>query len=292
MNKHHRIYALLSFAALLAVACGSARYVSADPDLESIYVGKSYYDIVNEFGRPASTSFDDRNGTLAVYGTVPLNGTRAERLVRQYTLRNRATKEETTEGRITFSFDDRMRCYAVESDLLREKSRGSEASQTVHLGTNPNLSTKAKPQVPRTIDLPSVKGRSPFAQVVSVERVEVLEDQTKITFSYCDRTPKHRPLHDKGLTIHKDVFIRDCATNQHIKLIKPEGITLYPDYTPFAHYRGGYDMLVYTLVFEAIPPEAEFIDVVEPGAEGFNFYTIDVRTPLTFRQSLQQNPLK
>ena len=146
--------------------------------------------------------------------------------------------------------------------------------------------------MPRTIDLPSVKGRSPFAQVVSVERVEVLEDQTKITFSYCDRTPKHRPLHDKGLTIHKDVFIRDCATNQHIKLIKPEGITLYPDYTPFAHYRGGYDMLVYTLVFEAIPPEAEFIDVVEPGAEGFNFYTIDVRTPLTFRQSLQQNPLK
>ena len=35
----------------------------------------------------------------------------------------------------------------------------------------------------------------------------------------------------------------------------------------------------------------ETIDIIEPGAEGFNFYGVDVRTPLTFRQVKQANPI-
>ena len=43
-------------------------------------------------------------------------------------------------------------------------------------------------------------------------------------------------------------------------------------------------MLVYSLIFEALPPDIENIDIVEPGAEGFNFYGIDVRSPMSFRE--------
>lgn len=288
MTRKRQIPVLLTLALLLG--CSGTRYISADADLEAIYLGKSYYDIVAEFGRPTSTQLDARGRTQATYASATLAGTRAERLAKQYNLRNRVTKEDNvTEGRIVFLFDDKMKCREVESDLLRQQD-SRQNSQEIPLAQNPNRPTSVKPIVPRTLDLPHVDRRSPFAQVVSVERVEVLEDQTKVYFSYCDRTPKHRPLHDKGICIHGDVFIRDCNTGQHIKLIKPEGISLYPDYTPFSHYRGGYDMLVYTLIFEAIPPEADFIDIVEPGAEGFNFYGVDVRTPLTFRQSLQPLP--
>lgn len=280
----------MTLATLLA--CSGNRYISADADLEKIYLGQSYYQIVQEFGRPSSTSLDNRSGTMAVYNTASLEGTSAARLYHRYNMRNRLTKQDNKpEGRIVFSFDQKMRCYGVDSDFEREKNVDYDPdNKAVDLGRNPNRAETYKPQVPRTLDFPKVERRSPFAEVVSIERIEVLEDQTKVYFSYCDRTPDHRPLHDKGLTIHKDVFIRDCATNQHFKLIKPEGITLYPDYTPFTHYRGGYDMLVYTLIFEAIPRGAEFIDIVEPGAEGFNFYTVDVRTPKTFRQSLQPIP--
>ena len=146
--------------------------------------------------------------------------------------------------------------------------------------------SQIKPQVPRTLEFPKVERRNPFAEYVSIERIEVLRDETRVYFSFVDRTPNRRPTHDKGLTIHGDVFIRDCATGERMKLIKPEGITLYPEYTPFAHNRGGYDMLVYTLVFESLPKEAQFIDIIEPGAEGFSFYTIDVRSSGKFRQTL------
>ena len=33
-----------------------------------------------------------------------------------------------------------------------------------------------------------------------------------------------------------------------------------------------------------MPPDVKAIDIVEPGAEGFNFYGIDVISPINFRE--------
>lgn len=285
MNRTPHSLLQAAVCCLLLAACGGNRYVSADPELESIYLGKNYYDVVGEFGRPDHTDNDGRNGSKAVYSAVTLNRTSAAKLYRQHTIRNRRTKEEgQPSAAITFLFDANMRCYALESDFQRVRT--PEVRQEVDKPDSPWEYSQVKPQVPRTLEFPKVERRSPFAEYVSVERIEVLRDETRITFSFVDRTPNRRPTHDKGLTIHGDVFVRDCATGERMKLVKPEGITLYPEYTPFAHNRGGYDMLVYTLVFESLPKNCQFIDIVEPGAEGFSFYNVDVRTSGKFRQTV------
>ncbi len=279
---------LLSALVFLLAGCWGSRYVSADKDLESIYMGKSYYEIVDEFGRPDATMQDNEGGTRIVYNYTSLNGTSAASLYRDYTVRNRRTKEEGKPGSgIVFSFNLRMTCYSVESDLQRMKVK---APVVVKPRDYPKDGL-AKPRVPRTLDFPYVERCSPYAQVVSIERVEIEANQTKVYFSYSARTPEHRPLYDKGLSINSDVFIRDCATGKMFKLIKPEGITLYPEYTAFAHNRGGYDDLNYSLTFEALPLETLTIDIVEPGPEGFNFYGVDVRTPMNFRERKQANSI-
>lgn len=277
---------VISLAAVLFVGCWGNRYVSADADLESVFMGKSYYEIVDQFGSPDATMQDPEGGTRIVYNNATLKGTSAAILYKRYNIRNRNTREEDTpEGGITFSFNTRMKCYAVQSDFEREKVKDTPKKEPQ------NSSHWVKPRVPRTLDFPYVDSRSPYAQVVSIERIEVERNYTKIYFSYCSRTPKHRPLYDKGLSINRDVFLRDCATGKHISLVKADGITLYPEYTKFAHNRGGYDVLAYSLTFEALPMETEKIDIIEPAAEGFNFYEVDVRTPMTFREVKQANPI-
>lgn len=277
---------LIPFIALLLTGCWGNRFISVDPDLEAVFMGKSYYEIVDEFGRPDATMKDQQGGTVAIYDMTTLNGTSASQIYRQYNVRNRLTREEgTPNGSITFSFNLAMKCYAVESDFQREKAPKQKAEKA------PKRPQYVKPRVPRELDFPYVKSRSPFAEVVSIQKVEVERDRTVVYFTYCSRTPMHRPLYDKGLSINGDVFIRDCETGAHIKLIKPDGITLYPEYTPFAHNRGGYDMLTYSLIFEALPLNTEVVDIIEPGPEGFNFYGVDVRTPMTFRQTKAANPV-
>lgn len=277
---------VISLAAVLFVGCWGNRYVSADADLESVFMGKSYYEIVDQFGSPDATMQDPEGGTRIAYNNATLKGTSAAGLYKRYNIRNRNGREEDTpEGGITFSFNTRMKCYAVQSDFEREKVKDTPKKEPQ------NSSHWVKPRVPRTLDFPYVDSRSPYAQVVSIERIEVERNYTKIYFSYCSRTPKHRPLYDKGLSINRDVFLRDCATGKHISLVKADGITLYPEYTKFAHNRGGYDVLAYSLTFEALPMETEKIDIIEPAAEGFNFYEVDVRTPMTFREVKQANPI-
>lgn len=288
MNRKVFSIATLTLATFLLAGCWGSRFVSADADLESIYMGKSYYDIVDEFGRPDYTTQDEEGGTRIVYYAANLNGTSAARLYRQYKVRNRITKEEgQPTAPVTFSFNIRNKCYAVESDFMREKTRVSENKNK----KEDNRPQWVRPRVPRSFDFPYVDRRSPYGELVTIEKIEVERDKTVVYFSFCDRTPKHRPLYDKGLAINGDVFIRDCATGKRVKFVKADGITIYPEYTDFAHNKGGYDVLVYSLTFEALPLETETIDIIEPGAEGFNFYGVDVRTPLTFRQVKQANPL-
>ncbi len=275
--KIHNI--IIVAAMLLLSGCGSGRFVSADPDLEQIYMGKSYYDVVSDFGYPDASARDNEGGTRIAYNAVSLEGTRAAVLLSRHTVRNAHTHEEgCPQGGIVFYFNPSMKCYAVNSAFERVSDK-AEAAERI-----PEPTYVVKPRVPRSFDFPFVKSRSPFAKVVSIEKIEIERDKTVVYFSYCDRTPAHRPLYDKGLSINRDVYICDLATDKHYHLQATEGITLYPEYTPFAHNRGGYDMLVYSLTFEALPPDVEAIDIVEPGAEGFNFYGIDVRSPMSFRE--------
>ena len=116
------------------------------------------------------------------------------------------------------------------------RSDKAEAAERI-----PEPTYVVKPKVPRSFDFPFVKSRSPYARVVNVEKIEIEHDKTVVYFSYCDRTPAHRPLYDKGLSINKDIYICNLA-------------------------------------------DVETIDIVEPGAEGFNFYGIDVRSPLSFKE--------
>ena len=54
---------MLLCCALLLAGCWGSRYVSADPDLEDIYVGHTYYEVVEDFGRPDATMKDNFEGT-------------------------------------------------------------------------------------------------------------------------------------------------------------------------------------------------------------------------------------
>lgn len=277
-TNYMRILLAIGAIALLA-GCGSSRFVSADRDLEGIYLGKSYYDVVSDFGYPDASYRDNEGGTRITYNAVSLEGTRAAVLYSRHVVRNARTHEEgCPKGSLVFYFNPTMKCYAINSTFERVSDK-AEAAERI-----PEPTYVVKPRVPRSFDFPAVKSRSPFAKVVTIERLEIERDKTVVYFSYCDRTPAHRPLYDKGLSINKDVYICDLATGKHYKLQSTEGITLYPEYTPFAHNRGGYDVLVYSLTFEALPPDVKAIDIVEPGAEGFNFYGIDVISPINFRE--------
>lgn len=273
--------------ALLATACSGGRFVSADRDLEEVYVGKSYYDIVADFGRPDATMQDGMEGSKIAYNSVTLSGTKAAGLYRQYTMRNRATKiEGTPHGGITFSLDASMKCYAVDSDFERERTK--EAPKTVEVQQGDiRMPEKIKPRIPRTIDYPFFKAKSPFAETVSIEKIDVERTKVKVYFMYRNRTPEKRPIVDDGLFIMPEVYIMDCVTGKHYAMTGHEGITLYPERTRFANNQGGYDVLHYSLTFEALPEETEYIDIIEPGHSAYNFFRVDIRTPMSSKDELK-----
>ena len=265
-------------AAMLLTGCWGSRYISADPSLEDIYAGRSYYDVVNDFGRPDATQSDGMEGTVAVYNSVNLSSSAAADLYRQHEVRNRVTKENgAPNGSIAFSFDTRMRCYGVDSDfeMKREKAAKPAAPKPV----DRSIPAWGQPRIPRTLDFPAVERRSPYADVISIERIVMEKDSTVVHFMFKARTPDHRPVIDSGICVMQDIFIQDCSNGRRYKMLSVDGISLYPTYTRFAHNEGGYDVLVYSVAFDPMPAETQFIDIVEPGHSGYNFYGVDVRTP-------------
>ena len=274
--------------ALLATACSGGRFVSADRDLEEVYVGMSYYDIVADFGRPDASMQDGMEGSKIAYNSVTLSGTKAAGLYRQYTMRNRATKiEGTPHGGITFSFDASMKCYAVDSDFERERTKEAPAVKEV-AQTDVRMPDKVKPRIPRSIEYPYLDRKSPFAETVSIEQVDVERTKTTVYFMYRNRTPEKRPIVDDGLFIMPEVYMVDCATGKRYSMTGHEGIALYPERTRFANNQGGYDVLHYSLTFEALPENVEYIDIVEPGHSGYNFFRVDIRTPMSTKEELNK----
>ena len=120
--KHPFLPHISLIAAILLAGCWGGRYVSADPDLEDIYVGKSYYEVLDDFGYPDASIEDGMEGSKVAYNAVSLNGTRAASLYRRFNMRNRSTKQDGAPvGGLTFSFDADMKCYAVSSDFQHER---------------------------------------------------------------------------------------------------------------------------------------------------------------------------
>lgn len=270
----------LPAAALLCVGCWGSRYVSADKDLEDIYRGRSFYEVEDDFGRPDATVDDGMHGTTAIYHDVSLNGTRAGQMYTDFVMRNRATHEEGMPvGDISFSFNAKMRCYAVESDFQHRRVRQPKPAK-VSPSRDPNRPVWETPRVPRTLEFPTVERRSPEAEVVSIEKIEVGKESVKVYFRYRSRTPKHRPIPDRGITLGDAVYIEDDETGERYPMLQVEGISLYPEYTQFAFNEGGYDVLNYTITFAPIDRETTRINIVEPGFAGHNFYGVDVKTPL------------
>lgn len=264
--------------AVLFAGCWGSRYVSADSQLEEIYVGKTYYEVLDDFGRPTATVDDGMQGTKAIFRNVSLNGTRAADLYRRFDMRNKSTKltGEPT-GDVTFYFKANMRCYAVDSDLQHRRVKEKKEQPAPN---DPNRWAWERPQVPRTLDFPTVERRSVTAEVINIERVEVGKDNIKVHFRYHARTPKHRPVPDNGISVMPEIYLEDAATGRRSALIEAEGITLYPEPTFFAHNVGGYDMLNYTLTFEPVERNTTVVNIIEPGHSGCSFYGIDIRTRL------------
>lgn len=278
---------LIAVSVLLLSGCMGGRYMSADADLEAIYSGMSYYDVVNEFGHPDATASDGNGGTRVAYNSVNLNGTRAAELYRRYNMRNRATKVTgAPNGGITFSFDDEMKCYAVDSDFQHERTKEARPEKPTKPG-DPRKPNPVKPKIPRTVEYPYYEECSPYAELVSIEKVEVERDKIKFYFQYRQRTPEHRPLNDAGIYIMPEVYVEDVATGKRYALREADGIALYPERSQFAHNRGGYDVLVYSLTFKPVALGTEFVNIVEPGHSGFNFYGVDIRTPMTTKEELR-----
>lgn len=276
-------------ATLLMMGCWGGRYMSADADLEEIYVGMSYYDIVNEFGRPDASISNGMGGTMVAYNSVNLNGTRAAELYRLFNMRNRATgMTGTPNGGITFSFDDEMKCYAVDSDFQHERVKAARPEKPAKPG-DPRKPNPVKPKIPRVVEYPYYQDCSPYAEVVSIEKVEVDRNMLTIFFQYRDRTPARRPLNDVGVYVTPEIYVEDCATGKRYKMLTADGIAIYPERTQFAHNAGGYDVLVYSLTFEPVSTFTEFINIVEPGHSGFNFYGVDIRTSMTTKEELRED---
>ena len=266
--------------ALLVAGCVGSRYVSADRDLEEVYVGKSYYEIVADFGRPDATMQDGMRGSKIAYNSVTLSGTQAAALYHQFSVRNRATKMEgMPRGGITFSFDESMKCYAVDSDFERVRTKEAPKAVVTEKG-DIRMPEKIKPQIPRSLEYPYYDTKSPFAEFVTIEKVDVKRSETVVYFLYKKRTPAKRPIVDDAIFIMPEVYIEDCATNERYMLKDHEGIALYPEKTQFASNQGGYDILHYSLTFEALPENAEYINVIEPGHSAYNFFRVDIRTPM------------
>ena len=227
-------------------------------------------------------------GSKIAYNSVSLNGTRAAGLYRQFNMRNRATKQDGAPvGGLTFSFDSDMKCYAVSSDFQHERVKQPKAAPEPKPG-DPRRPDKVKPKIPRVLDYPYVESWSPFADVVTIEKINVERAKFIVHFMYKTRTPDRRPVPDHGLFINGDVYVEDCASGTRYALVKAEGISLYPEETHFAHNQGGYDVLVYSLTFEPIGDAVEYINIIEPGHSGYNFYGVDVRTPITTKDELKQ----
>ena len=55
---------------LSAVSCTTYRYVSATPDLQSAWIGKTHADVVRAYGAPTRECSDGADGYILIYESL------------------------------------------------------------------------------------------------------------------------------------------------------------------------------------------------------------------------------
>ena len=106
---------------------------------------------------------------------------------------------------------------------------------------------------------------------IQVKKIELTENFTRIDFLYT--APDY---YDNGgwVNIAKETFIRPVGSNEEYRLVYTSNIP----FAPLKHYfKHCGEILVYTLIFPALPKNTLAIDIIEK--EGlpnyFNFYNVD-----------------
>ena len=62
-----RFVILLTALLLAAVSCTAPRYITATPELQSTWIGKTHADIVRAFGAPSRECSDGADGYILIY---------------------------------------------------------------------------------------------------------------------------------------------------------------------------------------------------------------------------------
>ena len=104
-------------------------------------------------------------------------------------------------------------------------------------------------------------------------RILMTDEFTKVDFGY-----QATAYFTKGgwVKIEKNSFIRDTATLKNYKFIRAERISVAPHKHNF---KTTIDYLYFSLYFEPIPQEIEFIDIIEKDKKDghfFNFYGVNI----------------
>ena len=107
---------------------------------------------------------------------------------------------------------------------------------------------------------------------LNILRIQILPEYTKVDYGYL---AVNHYIRGGWVQIYENSFIRDLKTKKCYSFIKAENIPIAPTKHFFT---SNYDYLYYSLYFEPIPVDTEFIDIIESeeGGTYFNFYKVNI----------------
>lgn len=117
----HTLFIILATAAFLT-SCRSSYDVPIQPELEELFKGKTYAEIVDALGAPERTTPDGRGGQILVFEEMTF---RTEGSMNMWT-RNYESITESSKGYVQLYMNADDICYAVKSNKTREESEFSK----------------------------------------------------------------------------------------------------------------------------------------------------------------------
>ena len=136
-----RIFRFLALSTVILAglcSCSSIKYVSAQEDIESVWVGKTYADIVQINGAPERESSDGANGIILIYENVRSYAETSGYMYPNhpwygyYNSWNTYTTEIRNEvDYVHFFVNEENVCYKVMTNLQKEDGRVPNTGATV-----------------------------------------------------------------------------------------------------------------------------------------------------------------
>lgn len=121
MKKILILFGIL-MAAILATSCRTTYNVSLQPDLEGLFIGRTYAEIIDVLGAPERTTADGRDGEIIIYEDVKLH---SEGFVNPWT-RNISLVTESSKGYIHMYINPDNVCYQVRTNREKQVSEFSK----------------------------------------------------------------------------------------------------------------------------------------------------------------------